>query len=215
MNLPLPVHNKNLFDLEVLRARLEIRDFFLKNVYREVYENIGQLLSLVRVLLAQPADRAEPASELVGKSIRELRDLCRNFYPDDELLKENGFSQAISNSIAILFPGPEYPVKQISNAEDISASLKLIVFSMLLEVLNRIREVKGKLRLVAITFTQNKIDCVLQYTGQPVVFNDGAGTQFGITSISLQEKAGLINGKFEILQQADGIVHLNFFCPLN
>src|SRR5262245_21081184 len=108
MNVPLPVNNKTLFDLEVLRARLEIRDFFLKDLYREVYENIGQLLSLVRVMLAKPGDRVEPASELVGKTIRELREMCRQFYPDEDLLKENGFNQAMSKIIAIIFPGFGY-----------------------------------------------------------------------------------------------------------
>jgi len=214
MNMPLPANNKSLFDLEVLRARLEIRDFFLKDLYREVYENIGQLLSLVRVMLVQ-RDNAEPASELVGKSIRELREMCRSFYPDEDLLKENGFSKAITKTIDILFPGSGYLVKQISMEEDISPSLKLIVFSMLLEVLNKIREINGKPEGVAITCNKFRIDCILYYSGNPVMLEESAEEQFSINVVSLQQKAGLINGKFEILQGADGITRLKLFCPLN
>jgi hypothetical protein len=215
MNLPLPAYNKTLFDIEVLRARLEIRDFFLKNLYREVYENIGQLLSLARVMLAQQGDRIEPASELVGRSIRELREMCKSFYPDDDLLKENGFSQAITKIITISFPGSEYLVKQISIAEDTSASLKLIICSMVLEIMNRIRETNGRPGLITITFTRLKFVCVIRYQGEPIVLNDSPEKQYSIDKISLQQKAGLINGKFEISPDADGIIHLKLFCPLN
>lgn len=213
--MPLPVNNKTLFDLEVLRARLEIRDFFLKNLYREVYENIGQLLSLARVMLAQHGDRIEPASELVGRSIRELREMCRSFYPDDDLLKENGFSQAITKIIAINFPGSEYLVKQINIAEDISASLKLILCSILLEVLAGIREINGRLELVTITFTRFKFVCIIQYQGAPILLINSTEKQYSIDKISLQQKAKLINSKFEISQDANGITHLKLFCPLN
>jgi hypothetical protein len=215
MNVPLPANNKTLFDLEVLRARLEIRDFFLKNLYREVYENIGQLLSLARVMLAQHGDRTEPASELVGRSIRELREMCRSFYPDDDLLKENGFSQAIAKIVAIIFPGSEYLVKQISIAEEIGAGLKLVLCSMLLDVFCGIRETGGRPELITITVTRFKFVCVIRYQGAPIRLNSGQEQQYSIYTISLQQKAALINGKFEITQDANGIIHLKLFCPLN
>jgi hypothetical protein len=86
---------------------------------------------------------------------------------------------------------------------------------MLLEVFNRIREINGKPEGVAITGTLFRIDCILYYSGDPIQLDVNSENQFGIDSVSLQQKVGLINGKFEILQGADGITRLKLFCPLN
>jgi hypothetical protein len=69
--------------------------------------------------------------------------------------------------------------------------------------------------LITITFTRIKFVCIIRYLGAPVLINNSPEKQYSIDNISLQQKAGLINGKFEISQDADGITHLKLFCPLN
>src|SRR5688572_30801693 len=129
MEMPVPINIKTLFELEVLRARLEIRDFFLKNLFREVYENIGQVLSLVRVMLASPGAGTERASELVGKSIRDLRQMCKSFFPDADLLQQNGFANGIKETVEIIYPGSQ-SIKLIEATDDIEPGRMLIVFSL-------------------------------------------------------------------------------------
>src|SRR5215210_9587793 len=119
--------------IEALRARLEIRDFFLKTAVRDVYENIGQVLSLVRMQLAHLNTNAkvdinekiDTSGNLIGQSIRDLRVMCRNFYPDLELLKEEGLVEGAENCIRILFPGifPVIEIKGVRKA--IEPDLKL------------------------------------------------------------------------------------------
>src|ERR671926_1311362 len=110
MNKNVQAHEQLLFRHDVLRARLDIRDFFLKNTVREVYENIGQVLSLERMQLAMlDSDKKaaiasiESPGNLVGQSIRDLRVMCKSFYPDADIINENGFVEALRDTITILF----------------------------------------------------------------------------------------------------------------
>src|SRR5215210_5391616 len=132
--------------IEALRARLEIRDFFLKTAVRDVYENIGQVLSLVRMQLAHLDtttkvdinEKIDTSGILIGQSIRDLRVMCKSFYPDADLLKEEGLVEGLDNSIRILFPGilPVIEVKGVR--KDIEPDLKLIIFKTVLQLLNEI-----------------------------------------------------------------------------
>lgn len=198
--MPLPANTNLLFDLEAQRARLEIRDFFLQNLFREVYENIGQVLSLVRVMLARQCGPVEPASELVGQSIRELREMCRDFYPDAEILKENGFAEGIRAIIKIIFPGTPLIIDTV---EEIQPERKWIVFNIILELLNRIKETNGELTGVKIHFTQRHIDLIITYKGVAIPLE------------AFQQRAELINGKFELLNDPEGLTHLKLLTPLN
>lgn len=202
--MPIPVNNNALFELEVLRARLEIRDFFLKNLFREVYENIAQLLSLVRVLLARPDNRVEEASELVGRSIRDLRDMCRSFYPDTDILKENGFSHGAREVVEIIFPGSKHLVNITNPDEDIKPGFKLIVFNMVLELLNGIRECNGELNDITVSFTRHTIHLVISYKKANFDLNE-----------TFHRRAGLLNGKFQLAENGDGNTHLKLLCDLN
>jgi hypothetical protein len=189
MNMPLPVH-KTLFDHEVLRARLEIRDFFLRNLFREVYENIGQMLSLVRFNLAGANPRAEAASELVAQVIRDLRQLCKNFYPDADLLKEGGLKNGLKEIVDIIFPGSQHLVQIKQAADEMQPGLKLIVFNMLLEVLITVAEFKGDLTGINIIFLPASFEFSVNYTG--------AGIQvIQNNKLSLAQRADLINGKLD------------------
>jgi len=189
MNIPLPVH-KTLFDHEVLRARLEIRDFFLKSLFREVYENIGQMLSLVRFNLAGANPRAEAASELVAQVIRDLRQLCKNFYPDADLLKEGGLKTGLKEIVDIIFPGSQHLVQTRQAADEMQPGLKLIVFNMLLEVLITVAEFKGELAGVKIIILPASFEFSVNYTGAGIQVVQG-------NKLSLAQRADLINGKLD------------------
>jgi len=72
---------------EVLSARLEMKEQTLHTVSQEIHDNIGQVLSLVRLHLNRMkpegdealAQRIGATNELVGKVIQDLRDLSKSF----------------------------------------------------------------------------------------------------------------------------------------
>ena len=94
------IHEKKklLFQYEVLRARLCIRDFFLKTAVKEVYENVRQIRAQQVMQLAffdeknieDQKEHIVQSGDLVGQSIADLRTMTRSFYPDVDLLKKYG-----------------------------------------------------------------------------------------------------------------------------
>jgi hypothetical protein len=117
---------------ELLKARFELRDHYLRFIVREVYENIGQVLSLVRVQIAmmQPdnsieRNRTDETGNLVGQAIRDLRVLCQNFIVADMRLTVDELTKTIEREVQELFPSAQIeivnkPSEQRSDAGVIS-----------------------------------------------------------------------------------------------
>jgi signal transduction histidine kinase len=215
-------YKRLLYQYEILRARLEIRDFFLKTTVREVYENIGQVLSLVRMQLAfiEPKQKAtireevSSSGELVGQTIRDLRSMCRSFYPDLDILKENGFIDAIKATLDILFPNTPINIEVKGVPEKVSQGLRLIVFKMLQEILISIDELKGLLNKLVISISKVEATFVVEYKGEPINFNNKNNDQAVNPASSLTERLELIGGSFSIKNDPEN-TSIQFIVPLN
>jgi two-component system NarL family sensor kinase len=89
------------FVKEELLTRLEIQERSLKLFAKEIYENIGQILSLARLQLGtldlhnkqESEEKIGESRKLVGRAIRELRNLAKQLSPDEIIRK--GFADAI------------------------------------------------------------------------------------------------------------------------
>lgn len=88
-----PLHEQELY------SRIEIQERALQNYAREIYENIGQILSLAKLqLLSLQADEKTSekildSGKLVGKAIVDLRNLTRQLSPEEVI--RNGFVHAV------------------------------------------------------------------------------------------------------------------------
>jgi len=77
---------------EELDSRIEIQERSLQVYSKEIFENIGQVLSLVKLQLQTESKIPEPG-KLLGKAIADLRNLTKQLSPD-EIIK-NGFGYSI------------------------------------------------------------------------------------------------------------------------
>jgi hypothetical protein len=78
---------------EELNSRIEIQERSLQAYSKEIFENIGQVLSLVKLQLQTENKTPEPG-KLLAKVIADLRNLTKQLSPD-EIIK-NGFGYAIN-----------------------------------------------------------------------------------------------------------------------
>lgn len=91
------------FQQELLQTQLEMQDHTFKIVSQEIHDNVGQILSLAKVNLnilmmeGQRDPKITNIAELVGKAIRELRDLSAGYYADR--LAEEGLIIAIEHEL--------------------------------------------------------------------------------------------------------------------
>jgi signal transduction histidine kinase len=90
------------FTEEELLTRLAIQERSLKIFVKEIYENIGQILSLAKIKLGsvdlnktnESAEKIRESDQLISRAIRDLRSLAKQLSPD-EIIKK-GFADAIS-----------------------------------------------------------------------------------------------------------------------
>ncbi|HLZ17557.1 MAG TPA: hypothetical protein VKQ08_10980 [Cyclobacteriaceae bacterium] len=239
MDKPSPISTDLLYKHEVLRARLEIRDFFLQNAFREVYENIGQNLSLAQLQLAkrnitvdkerddpvEPAsdpieatsdpmeaasDPIEAASDLVGQSIRDLREMCKGFYPDTEILKAGGFARGIRKITRIIYPGDEYLLRIREVRNEIESGITLIVFNMLLEILTLIKRATGVLISLDLFHSKKTLALQVTYTAEDPVMDNYLGDRETNPELTLRQRASVLGGNLVIVKNK-----LTLTFPLN
>jgi two-component system, NarL family, sensor kinase len=81
---------KDKYEQEVLRSQLEIQESTLKSIGQELHDNIGQLLSVVKLSLSGlPVQPSEPAYEplqnarqVLSKAVMDLSDLTKTMHTD-------------------------------------------------------------------------------------------------------------------------------------
>ena len=96
---------EQLFENELIKSRMEVREQTLKTVAAELHDNIGQILSLASITLSfiDPANQADctekigNTEQLIKRSVNELRQLSRVLY--GEQLLQQGLATAICTEL--------------------------------------------------------------------------------------------------------------------
>lgn len=137
---------KDLYEQEVLRSQLEIQEATFKMIGQELHDNIGQVLSVVKLSLAiLPIDKDHEAYEsilnsrqILNKAALDLSDLTKSLHSDR--IAQIGLVEAIrfemenvrkSNLMEVEYAvtGPEY---------DFDGQKSTFLFRMFQEMLNNI-----------------------------------------------------------------------------
>jgi signal transduction histidine kinase len=199
-----------LYEHEVLWARFNIRDHYLDRIVQEVYQNIGQVLSLVRIQLNLLSNHneagdvtADEPGKLVGKVIQDLRAMCRSFYPETELLTNLGLIQTLEYELKLSgIDKAKDLIKVRGTLKPLYKGTELIVFGMLQEMLFSIsKEYKGIPIQVKIVYDKNGANFIIEYKEKPIEwkqFNLQLDADFSLTRLNLSERADLIKAKLEI-----------------
>lgn len=212
---------KNLFMYEVMRSRLQIKNFFLQTAVREIYENIGQVLSLVRVQLADLENKYEAdktvysCGELLGQTIRDLRTMSKSFFPDDCITEEDGFVKVFKSLISHLFSNNSATVAVTGVRNEIGEEMQLMIFKMLMDLLVDVKEMRGNFIGLNIAYTKAEVTFLINYRGEAIELNkENAGEDFE-SMLTLQERVNLIRGKIELSIIDQGTTQVKLISPLN
>lgn len=217
-------HDKNrLFQFEILQARLAIRELFLKTMVREIYDNIGQVLSLVRLQLNTLKYEADEIStenlnisgDLVGQSLRDLRHMSRHLFPDLELQKEGGLINFLETNLKIIGHELEEAISKAGIEQPMSHGLSLIVFNIIQDLFIEIKQIKGKITTVNLHYKAETVIFDIAYKGVDmnweIVGNKIPSEEF----LGLQDRITLIGGDIQFEKRKSGIIHIIFTTPLN
>jgi two-component system, NarL family, sensor kinase len=134
------------FQQELLRAQVEIQEQTFQNISQEIHDNIGQMLSLVKLNLGM-ADINEPETanekiqrsrEIVTKAIIDLRDLSKSLNP--EAIMKIGLNEALQRELLVVAKAGQYEVNLSQNGDPfrLDPQKELIIFRIFQEILNNI-----------------------------------------------------------------------------
>ena len=148
---------------EELNSRIEIQQRSLQAYSKEIFENVGQVLSLVKFQLQtenkSSAITTSDSGKLLGKAIADLRNLTKQLSPD-EIIK-NGFAQAIKCELRRLneagFCRMEfYEAGDLISLEEVK---ELVVFCVLQQLIHPLLNIyhPGFIHM-NVQYRQNKIE---------------------------------------------------------
>lgn len=198
---------KNDFHQELLTAHLEIHEHTLKHIAQEIHDNIGQVLSFIKLSLAsfnalsekERLEKIDDTRELVAYVINELRDLSKSL--SYEKIGEKGLTETIRFEIDRITKSATFNVvlKIEGQIIPLGNQRELVLYRIFQESIHNI---------ISHSRAQN-VKILLQYS--PEVFNltlqdDGIGFSQEDVEVSggtgiknMRNRATLIGAKLSIL----------------
>lgn len=189
------------FDQTLLRATLEIQEQTFTYISREIHDNIGQVLSLVRLnlnTLNNPADekKINLMDELMGRALTDLRNLSHSL--DTDMIRNTGWIKATEKLLIALEKTGSIKTSFFAeeNLPTLGNEKSIILFRMIQESLNNIIKHAGA---TGIKFSarkkENTIVINIEDNGKGFDRNQviaGTGLQ------NLEKRARMINANLSI-----------------
>jgi two-component system, NarL family, sensor kinase len=137
---------KDMYEREALRSQLEIQENTFKNISQELHDNIGQMLSVVKLSLsALPIEPGHPSHVLINhsrqvlnKAIIDLSDLTKSLHTDR--ITDVGLADTIEFELATVKNAGLLQVRfSVEGTErQLPEQKAIFLFRMFQEILNNI-----------------------------------------------------------------------------
>jgi signal transduction histidine kinase len=192
------------FQQELLQAQLEMQEHTFKTISQEIHDNVGQILSIIKLNLNiltfknEGNEQLEDIKTMLTDAIKELRDLSAGYYADR--LVEEGFLVAIQHQLRQLDKTGLFTTSFHSELETLSVDKNKVIFlhRMVQEILHNVVKHSGASQVTAhISKKNEEIHISLQDNGKGF---DPAGSGFkaGIGLSSIRQRASMIGADVQI-----------------
>lgn len=190
---------KAQFEQEILNAENEIQDATMKHISRELHDNVGQMLTLVKIQLNNLAEEApenkkiNDSKEFISHAISDIRSLSKTLNSDHILLE--GLEKAIEFELSRVKKLENFEVDLHSNLcqHTLDSKKEILIFRIFQELLqNCLKHSKAK-----------KISVNLEQSNQCLnleLVDDGIGFDFEekLNQNYLNKGSGLLNLKHRV-----------------
>ncbi|NVO11197.1 MAG: sensor histidine kinase [Bacteroidales bacterium] len=199
---------------EIVKVQIENEEQTLNRISQEIHDNIGQILSLVKLNLntvkiekcdAQTQKKIEGTKELVSKAINDLRQLSKSL--NSIHLSQQYLSDSIKQELEVINRTEEFTTELVLRGDErtFESQKQLIIFRIIQETLNNIvKHAKAKVIRVELeygleSFTIKVVDDGVGFdlSSQHLINGKERGT--GLSNISYRAK--LIGASLDIDSQ--------------
>ena len=194
----------------LLQSRIEIQEETFKNISQEIHDNIGQVLSFVKlnlngitsVKLESDKEKMTESIALVAKSIRDLRDVAKSINTD--YISHIGLSEAIRQQLNILQKSGAFETRfeEHGIVKSLEKQNELILFRVVQELLNNIvRHAEAMLIDTQLFYKNDMIEIQVSDNGKGFdtdAINQPRKLSAGLGLSNMRSRILLINGQFTI-----------------
>ncbi len=198
---------KTQFEQELLQTQLEIQEQTLKTISEEIHDNVGQVLSLVKLNLntvgnlndEQAQSKIGKTKELVSKAINDLRDLSRSLH--GERIGEIGLQEAIANELKIVQNTGQFKTDLQCTGQPykLDPQKEMVLFRIVQEALhNAVKHSNATHLNVLMNYNAGNFTLSISDDGNGFNLEQLQASQAGIGLKSMQNRAALIGGQFSL-----------------
>lgn len=134
---------KNRFERTLLKTQLEIQEQAFAYISQEIHDNIGQILSLVRLNLntfgnTVSEEKINHTDDLLGKAIKDLRELSHNL--QNNRIHHIGIVESVRQLLSSLEKTGRFTTTfhTSDNFHILDANTDIILYRMIQEIINNI-----------------------------------------------------------------------------
>jgi two-component system NarL family sensor kinase len=207
---------KDQYEQELLRSQLEIQESTLKTIAQELHDNIGQVLSVIKLWMAiLPVEKEHPAfegiqnsREMLNKVIFDLSDLTKSLHTDR--ITDIGLTEAIRFELDTLRKTGLVEINFFESGDEIhfGEQKSIFLFRMFQEMINNVlkHSQASEVSVSAIYSEGHKF--ILKVADNGIGFNvekkqQNANASSGLGLKSMRNRAKLIGAKIDIQTQPE------------
>ncbi|MCB0398987.1 MAG: sensor histidine kinase [Winogradskyella sp.] len=214
------IQQQKQFDEELIKTQQEIQEETLKNIGRELHDNVGQLLAFATMQMNSVSkianDDLKPkvanASEALKESLSEVRALSKSLNSD--VMQNMGFEATIENEINRL--NKSGLIEATLNIEGENHKLEnkkdeIILFRILQEFFsNTLKYAQAETLKVLLDYGVSELKIIVEDDG--VGFNVKSAAQ-GSGMTNMKKRAELLNAEFNLKSEPDNGTVLTLSYP--
>ncbi|WP_168207895.1 sensor histidine kinase [Spirosoma sp. KCTC 42546] len=199
---------------ELFKAQLEVQEQTLHYVSEEIHDNIGQILSLVRlnlstikILEVQNSPKIQSSKQLLDQAIEDLRSLSKRL--NSNYVSQKTLSESLKLQVNYIEKTGAFLATFETSGEEptISSDIKLIIFRIAQEAINNaLKHSKATHITVVITYSDCQIVVSINDNGKGFLINTQENSDNYITGVgmqSMQHRAKLIGAKLLVESKID------------
>lgn len=211
---------KRKFERELANVQNEIQEETLKNVGRELHDNVGQLLSFASMQLSLVSSLAtdslkskiDDTKDVVKDAIQEVRSLSKSL--NNDVISNLGLRQSVQNEIDRLDKLKKMKCQFVvsGNEQEINANDSIILFRTFQEFMsNSIKYSEAENFRVSMEYTDTHLEFIAEDDGNGF---DKEKTKLGSGLLNMKNRAALINAKYSLVSKPKEGVKLHLLYPL-
>ncbi|GAA4336741.1 hypothetical protein GCM10023149_45830 [Mucilaginibacter gynuensis] len=191
------------FHQELLKTQIEVQEQTLNHISREIHDNIGQVLSFVKLSLAtvknmdtgQQHQKIDENRELIAQAINDLRDLSKSL--SFERIKVVGLKSAIMREVDRINKSElikaELEVK--GDEYELGAQRELVLFRIFQEAFNNTLKYAFAANLkICLNYTADLFTLEIEDNGAGFSITDKLKENSGSGLKNMENRATLIGG---------------------